>query len=132
MKISVTFVDNVLEVRKEGEGLQAESWQKKLDDFELKKNISTGITIKDKKQRKILFWRPIEENILMVYTRGKGQLCSEQRCLSAGAGENVQCAAHFPDQKRAVLTTAGRRGGPGRFHFCGCCPDDRRANLSAL
>ena len=70
MKISVTFVDNVLEVRKEGEGLQAESWQKKLDDFELKKNISTGITIKDKKQRKILFWRPIEENILMVYTRG--------------------------------------------------------------
>ena len=70
MKISVTFVDNVLEVRKEGEGLQAESWQRKLDDFELKKNVSTGITIKDKKQRKILFWKPVEENILMVYTRG--------------------------------------------------------------
>ena len=48
MKISVTFTDNVLEVRKEGEGSQAEIWQKKFDDFELKKNVSTGLTVENK------------------------------------------------------------------------------------
>ena len=69
MKISVTFTDNVLEVRKEGEGSQAEIWQKKFDDFELKKNVSTGLTVENKKLRKILFWQPFGENILMVYTR---------------------------------------------------------------
>lgn len=42
MKISVSFKNQILEIRKEGDGLQAEIWQKKLEDFELRKNVSTG------------------------------------------------------------------------------------------
>ena len=70
MKISVSFKNQILEIRKEGDGLQAEIWQKKLEDFELRKNVSTGLTVSNKKIRKILFWQPIGENILMAYTRG--------------------------------------------------------------
>ena len=36
MKISVTFQNDVLEIQKKGDGLQAEIWQKKLEDFEFK------------------------------------------------------------------------------------------------
>ena len=134
MKISVTFVDNVLEVRKEGEGLQAESWQRKLDDFELKKNVSTGITIKDKKQRKFLFWKPVEENILMVYTRG-GEVKASY-APSRGAYLRVlerMCNVQHISLTRSGLSLQLQVGVVDRGdHLCGCRSAYRRADPAAF
>src|SRR5699024_12668055 len=88
MKISVSFKNQILEIRKEGDGLQAEIWQKKLEDFELRKNVSTGLTVSNKKSRKILFWQPIGENILMAYTR-RGEV---EACYAATRGAAPRAA----------------------------------------
>lgn len=74
MKIAITFAENVLEVRKEEDGKPNEIWKKRLDNFEMKENEDTGLRVGKKKNRKILFWQPIGENILMVYTNKKGMV----------------------------------------------------------
>ena len=113
MKISVSFKNQILEIRKEGDGLQAEIWQKKLEDFELRKNVSTGLTVSNKKIRKILFWQPIGENILMAYTRG-GEV---KACYAPTRGAYLPGTAHFPGPDRIVPAAAGGRGQSRRVHL---------------
>ena len=103
MKISVTFQNDVLEIQKKGDGLQAEIWQKKLEDFEFKKNISTGMTVENKKLRKILFWKPIEDNILMVYTR-TGEI---KACYAPSRGAYLRVLERICNVQHISLTKAG-------------------------
>lgn len=103
MKISVTFQNDVLEIQKKGDGLQAEIWQKKLEDFEFKKNISTGMTVENKKLRKILFWKPIEDNILMVYTR-TGEI---KACYAPSRGAYLRVLERVCNVQHISLTKAG-------------------------
>ena len=69
MKISANIADGTLVVRKEEEGQQAAVWSRKLDDFVLRKNVDTGIPVTRKQEYKIVLWRQMGENVLMVYTR---------------------------------------------------------------
>lgn len=103
MKISVTFVDDVLVVKKEEDGLSAETWQKRFADFELKKNISTGIRVENKMQRKILFWQPIGENVLMVYTRS-GEV---KASYAPGRGAYLRVLERMCNVQQISLTKKG-------------------------
>lgn len=103
MKISVTFVDNVLEVSQEDDSHQIETWQRKLDDFELKQNVNTGLRVENKKKRKILFWQPIGENILMVYTR-EGTI---RTCYVPSRGAYLRVLERICNVKHISLTKEG-------------------------
>lgn len=70
MDVSVAIKKDTLFIQ-DKEGLKNVLWSKRLEEYPLNRNIDTGIPADGKRDSEILFWKDMDDNVLMVYIRNK-------------------------------------------------------------
>ena len=62
MKISAVYQEGMLVIQKTDDDQQVYTWSKKIEDFVLRRNENTGLTVDKEKQSKVFLWEPIGDN----------------------------------------------------------------------
>ena len=75
MALSIKTEDNSLIIKELTNDTITAVWSKKLDTFEINRPENTTISIGKKGATKLLFWQPVGENILMVFSRSTTVKC---------------------------------------------------------
>ena len=75
MALSIKTEDNSLIIKELTNDTITAVWSKKLDTFEINCPENTTISIGKKGATKLLFWQPVSENILMVFSRSTTVKC---------------------------------------------------------
>lgn len=76
MKISAVYQEGTLVIQKTDDDQQVYTWSKKIEDFVLRRNENTGLTVDKENQSKVFLWEPIGDNFLVVFPRGGTVRCS--------------------------------------------------------
>lgn len=99
MKISANINNGMLTIIKE-ENEKIETWSKKIEDFDLRQNIDTGLSVDDDNKYKLFLWNPIKDNVLMVYTK-KGNI---KATLAPGKGAYLRILDRICEVQEVSLT----------------------------
>ena len=69
MNFSVLFQDNILSIEKEEKGQITERWTKSLADIKRLSSADLDFVIDQENQFQLYLWQPVEDKILMVYSK---------------------------------------------------------------
>lgn len=69
MNFSVLFQDNILSIEKEEKGQITERWTKSLADIKRLPSADLDFVIDQENQFQLYLWQPVEDKILMVYSK---------------------------------------------------------------